>query len=115
VLTHARRNALEIGLRPCGIHDHMAVAVGERDEVPFRVDHRLLDERRALLEQPAQEMRLAGAGIALNEESGGEEFFEVEQGRFATLRHPHVDAGLHALLLCLSIRDSGPGVPWHPA
>ncbi len=93
----------------------MAELVGQRDEIALGIDDSLLDEIGALLEKAAQEMRLAGAGIALDEETGGEEFLEVEQGRFAALRHPHVDAGLHALLLCLSIRDSGPGVPWHPA
>jgi hypothetical protein len=61
MLAHAGGDALEIGFGPRGIDHHMAEALTEGDEIPLRVDHGLLHERSALLQQPAQEMRLARA------------------------------------------------------
>ena len=48
---------------------HMAEAFGERDEIAFGIDHDLLDQASALFEQAAQQMRLAGAGIALHQQA----------------------------------------------
>jgi hypothetical protein len=96
VLPDAGRDALEVRLRAGGVHHHVPEPVGQGDEVALRVDHRLLDVGRALLEQAAQEVGLAGAGIALDQEPGGEEFFEVQEGGRAAGRHPHIDPDRHA-------------------
>ena len=44
-----------------GIDHQMAVAVAQRDEVAFGIDDGLLHPGRALLQQPPQQMRFAGA------------------------------------------------------
>ncbi len=44
-----------------GIDDQMAEMLGQGHEIAFRVDDRLLHPRGALFQQPAQQMRFAGA------------------------------------------------------
>src|SRR5918995_3708757 len=76
----------------------MAELVGQRDEIALGVDDGLLDEVGALFEKAAQEMRLAGAGIALDEQTRRQELFEIEQGRLSSGGGgclSHVDASLH--------------------
>ena len=79
----------------CVDHD-MAEFVRQRDEIAFRIDDALLHPGRALFQQPAQQMRLARPGIALDEQSGRQEFLKVEHGRLARLRRSHVDVDFHS-------------------
>ena len=60
------------------IDDHMTEGLGERHEVPLRIDHDLLDKRGALLKQSAQQVRLARPAIALHEQAGGQQFLDVD-------------------------------------
>ncbi len=55
--------------------------VAERDEVAFRIDDDLLDPLRGLFKQPSQQMRLAGAGIALDEKTGRQKLLDIERRR----------------------------------
>ncbi len=77
----------------------MAEALGQRDEIALGVDHDLLHMRGALLEQAAQQMRLARPGIALHEQAGRQQFLEVEHRRSGRPARrgggPHVDVDLH--------------------
>ena len=65
------------------VDHHMAELVRQRGEIAFRVDHHLLHHARALFEQAPQQVRLAAARIALDEQTGGEEFLDIEFGRLA--------------------------------
>ena len=56
----------------------MAERFGKRDEVALRVDHDLLDELRALLQKPAEKMRLPRPAVALHEQTGGQQFLDVD-------------------------------------
>ena len=56
----------------------MTVGAGEGDEIAFGIDDDLLHLARALLEQAAQQVRLAAARIALDEQAGGEQFFKID-------------------------------------
>ena len=78
MLAHPRRDAGELGVGELGIvlrrlDDDMAVGVGERGEIALGIDHDLLHQAGALLQQAAQQVRLAGAGVALDEEAGGQQ------------------------------------------
>ena len=75
-----RRDAVHASAFPCqlqpvlglrlGVDHEMAEPFSECDEIAFGVDHRLLHPGRALLQQAAQEVGLARAGIALHEQAG---------------------------------------------
>ncbi|GAA0459919.1 hypothetical protein GCM10009095_29520 [Sphingomonas molluscorum] len=78
------------------IDDDVAIGGGQGDEVPLRVDHHLLDVARAAFEQAAQQVRLARARIALNQQAGGEKFFEINRNRLAGRIGSHVDGNGHA-------------------
>ena len=98
MLAHAGGDALQIALAAGGIDHHMAELVGEGDEIALRVDDGLLDEIGALLEKAAQEMRLAGAGIALDEQTRRQKLLQIEQSRLSSGGggcRSHVDADLH--------------------
>ena len=98
MLAHPGGDALEIALAAGGIDHHMAELVGEGDEITLRVDDGLLDEGGALLEEAAQEMRLAGAGIALDEQARRQKLLQIEQSRLSSGGggcRSHVDADLH--------------------
>ncbi len=99
VLADAGGDGGEFVLRAGGIDDEVAVAVGEGDEVAFGIDDALLHPRRALFEQAAEEGGFAGAGIALDQQAGSQQFLEIKLGPCATLRHTHVDRDLHGDLL----------------
>ena len=55
--------------------------VGKAAEITLGVDHHLLDEPRALLEQAAQQVRFSRAGIALDEQARAEQFLDVDRNR----------------------------------
>lgn len=50
----------------------------ERHEIALRIDHHLLHEPGALLEQPTEQVRLARPAIALHEQAGGQQFLYVD-------------------------------------
>ncbi|GEN63049.1 hypothetical protein AOE01nite_12730 [Acetobacter oeni] len=94
--THALAGGLERGFGVFGgVDDEVAVGFGEADEIAFRVDDGLLDEVACLFEQAAEQVRLSGAGIALDEQSCGEEFGEVHYGRSAADDLSHFDVAAH--------------------
>ena len=72
----------------------MAEALGQRDEIALRIDDRLLHPGRALLEQAAQQMRLAGAGIALHQQARRQQFLEIERRDAAVGAGPEIDGNL---------------------
>ena len=78
-----------------GIDHDMAEAFGQGDEVAFGIDDRLLHPGRALLQQAAQQMRFAGAGIALHQQAGRQQFLEVESRGPACRGLPHLDRNSH--------------------
>ncbi len=78
---------------------HMAELVGKRDEIAFRIDDALLHPGRGLFQQTAKQMRLAGAGIALHEETRRQKLFDIERGRSPFGRRSHVDADFHPYLI----------------
>ena len=78
-----------------GLDHEMAEALGQGDEIAFGIDDGLLHPGRALFQQPAQQVRLAGAGIALDEEAGRQQFLEVQGGRRSRRRLPHLDRNGH--------------------
>ena len=78
-----------------GLDGDMAIFVAERDEVALGIDHHLLDMAGAPLEQPAQQMRLAGPRIALDEQSRRQQLFEIHGDGIALAVHPHVHAHRH--------------------
>ena len=92
VLADAARDTHELGLGARGVHHDMAELVGQRNEVALRIDDALLHPRRALFEQPAKKMRLAGTGIALHEQARGEQLLQVHHGRRAVRALAHIDA-----------------------
>ena len=53
-----------------GLDRHMAVSVGQGDEIALGVDHYLLDLPRAPFQQAAEQVRLAAARIALHQQAG---------------------------------------------
>ncbi len=61
-----------------GLDRDMAVAVGERDEIALGIDHHLLDLAGALLEQAAEQVRLAAARIALHQQAGRQQLLKVD-------------------------------------
>ena len=78
-----------------GVDHDMAIFVGQGDEVALRVDHHLLHHRRAFLQQAAQKMRLARPGIALDEQTGGKQFLDIDQHGIARAVISYADAGGH--------------------
>ncbi len=81
----------------CGIHDDVAEFVGQGDEVALRIDDDLLHPGSALLQQAAQEMRLSGPRIALNEQTGGQQLLQIEHGRRPAGCGSHLDINLHSI------------------
>src|SRR6185437_3995720 len=56
------------------VDDEVPELVCERDEIAFGIDDRLLDPRDALFQQPTKQMRFAGTGIALDQQSRRQQF-----------------------------------------
>jgi hypothetical protein len=96
MLTHARGDAGGLVFGIIGGLDHLvAEFLRERDEIALGIDHHLLDIARALLEQPAQQVRLARPRIALHQQAAGQQFFQVELCARGAGRCAHVDVGGH--------------------
>ena len=77
--------------------DHgMAVAIGQRHEIAFGIDHHLLHPGGSTFEQPAQEMRFARAAVALHQQARGEQFLEFQHHRRTAGAGSHIDADGHA-------------------
>ena len=95
MLAHPRRDQGQLMLGGGGVHHHMAVAVGEGHVVALGVDDDLLHEPRALFQQAAQQMGLAGARVALHQQAGREQLLEIDHGRRIGARHPYVDINRH--------------------
>ncbi len=86
---------LGIGARRAVDH-HVPERLGEADEIALGIDDDLLHQRRALLEQAAQQMRLARAAVTLDQQPGGEELLDVDlDGGAETVGAKH-DLGSHA-------------------
>jgi hypothetical protein len=73
----------------------VAVFLRQRDEIAFGIDDHLLHPLRRLLEQAPEQMRLARAGIALHQETGRQQLFDVELGRLPARQASHVNSDLH--------------------
>ena len=73
----------------------MAVGVGQRDEIALGIDHHLLHQAGAFLEQPAQQVRLARPAVALDEQPRREQFLDVDTHGLPRAVGPDVDAGVH--------------------
>ena len=99
VLADAGGDADQFGVGALTLDHHVAELVGERDEVALGIDDALLHPGGGLLEQTPEQMRLAGAGIALHQQARRKQFLDIERGRRAALRRSHVDADLHPILV----------------
>ncbi len=75
----------------------VAVGAGEGDEIAFGIDDDLLHLPGALFEQAAQQVRLAATRIALDEQTGGEQFLEIDGDGLALRRKAHVDGDGHVI------------------
>ena len=95
---HAGGNGGEVTLAIGGVENDMAVAFGEADEVALRVDHHVLHEAGALLEQSPQQVGLSRAGIALHEQARGEQLLEIDAGGCAGAGLADDDLRSHPLL-----------------
>lgn len=76
-------DGLELDVAPTGVDDDVAEPVGEGDEVPFRIDDDLLNLAGALLEDAPDQVRLAGAGVALDEKARREQLLDVHDRRLS--------------------------------
>src|SRR5688572_4187449 len=74
---------------------NMAVAVGECDEIAFRIDHDLLDLARTLFEQAAKQVRLSAARIALHQQAGRQKLLQVDRDGVALPVDAHINAHRH--------------------
>ncbi len=95
MLADAAGNACEFALAALAINHQMSVFLRQRDEIPFGIDDHLLHPFRRLLEQPSQQMRLAGSGIALHQKPGRQQLFDVELGWLSARQASHVNSDLH--------------------
>ncbi len=78
-----------------GLNRHMAIAVGQGDEIALGIDHHLLDLARAFLEQAAEQVRLAAARIALHQQAGRQQLLQVDRDGVALPVDAHVHAHRH--------------------
>lgn len=105
MLADASGNAGQFSFGARSIDDHMAIHIGQRDEIAFRIDDALLHPLRALFQQAAQKVRFAGTRITLHEQTCGEKLFKIKHGLLATAKRrcrgrtsnsdTHVDTDLH--------------------
>src|SRR3546814_17849006 len=65
------------------------------DEIALRVDHHLLHQLGATLQQAAQQMRLSRPRIALHEQTRGQQFLSIDEHRLPCAIHPHFDSDSH--------------------
>ncbi|MOA24246.1 hypothetical protein D3C78_1449190 [compost metagenome] len=80
MLANAVGDAGQLRFGALAIHHHVSELIGKRDEIALGIDDDLLHPLRRLLQQPAQEMRLAGTGIALHQQTCRKQFFNIELG-----------------------------------
>ena len=73
----------------------MVEGIGERDEIALGIDHHLLHQPGAAFEQAAQQMRFSRPRIALDEQTRGQQLFEIDLDRAARSVESHVDLGSH--------------------
>jgi hypothetical protein len=78
-----------------GIDDDMPEGVGQGCEVALGIDDHLLHLARAAFEQAAQQVRLARARIALDEQPRRQQLLQVHRHARAGAVHPHVDLDCH--------------------
>ena len=81
MLADTTSNRFELGFGAIGVDDEVPIAVRKRGEIALGVDDDLLHMGRALLQQAAQEMRLAGPGITLDEQTGRQQLLDIDRGR----------------------------------
>jgi hypothetical protein len=74
---------------------NVAERIGQRDEVTFGIDHDLLDQTGAPLEEPTQQVRFARSGIPLHQQPGGQELLKVHERGLAVSIRADVDVGCH--------------------
>ena len=94
MLADAVGDAGKLSFRALAIDDNVTELVGQRDEIAFGIDDDLLHPLRRLLQQPPQEMRFSGAGIALHQETRRQQLLDIELGAGPAGRRSHVDADL---------------------
>src|SRR5690606_8689537 len=77
------------------------------DEIAFRVDDALLHPGRRLLEEAPQQVGLAGTGIALNQETGRQQLFQIHVGSAVATAFSHIDRNLHLFSACTAVFSAG--------
>ncbi len=110
MFAHTTGNARQFGFGARGVDDLMAESVRQRHEVAFGIDDALLHPGCALFQQTAQQMRLAGAGIALHQQARRQQFLKIQLGGGTASRSAHIDVDLHPAPLLrqsLSIQRRG--------
>ena len=90
-----------------GLDHEVAELLRQCDEVAFGIENGLLHPGRTLFQEPAQEMGLAGARIALHQEASRQQFLEVQGRRGAGRRVPHLDRNGHVPTQALPSRRKG--------
>src|SRR5690606_33004467 len=95
MLANATGDARQFLLGPLRIYHQMPVLVGQGDEITFRVNDALLHPRRRLLQQAAQKVRLAGTGVALDQQSRGKQFLQIDLRGRAARALSKIDADSH--------------------
>src|SRR3546814_4864764 len=75
-----------------GLDDGMSEHFSKGDEIALRVDHHLLHQLGATLQQAAQQMRLSRPRIALHEQTRGQQFLYIDEHRLPCAIHPHFDS-----------------------
>ena len=83
-----------LGMVP-GVDDEVAETLGQRHEVAFGVDDRLLHPGCALFQQPPKQMGFARARISLHQQAGRQQFLQIESRRGACRRMSHLDRNGH--------------------
>src|SRR3546814_12138203 len=78
-----------------GLDDGMSEHFSKGDEIALRVDHHLLHQLGATLQQAAQQMRLSRHRIALHEQTRGQQFLFIDEHRHYSTIHTHFDSDSH--------------------
>src|SRR5690606_36492634 len=107
MLADAACDAGQFLLGALRINDQMAVLVRKRDEVTLRVDHALLHPGCGLLQKTAQEVRLAGTGIALHQQASCKQLLKIDLDGRATRTLTEIDADSHPEI---SVRCAATGI-----
>jgi phosphoenolpyruvate carboxylase len=86
----------------------MTIFIGQRHEIAFGIDHHLLHQRGAFLQQTAQKVGFTRPRIALNEQAGGEQFLDVDQNGLSRSVISYADAGGHDMPLAYAGASTQP-------